>query len=214
MRLYYISMGNSSQLVFFVKVGAVLALIWGMVWGVMTVTGVFQETPEKVVAYMESHSLADEEDPDKRRKIISTLADKLNALDHVQIGEFQGDSENNRDRGREFFQGMSPDEQHFFMEKRIGKAFNQMMNAFNDMEREERQQLVERTLKRMKDDDRERVQLERLENADPEATEKIVNEGLKAYYQEASAETKLDLAPLMEQMQRNLQGLGRRRKNK
>ena len=98
------------------------------------------------------------------------------------------------------------------MEKRIGKAFNQMMNAFNDMERSERKQLVERTLKRMKDDEGERVQLERLEEADPEATEKIVNEGLRAYYQEASAETKLDLAPLMEQMQRNLQGLGRRRK--
>lgn len=207
-------MGNSSQLVFFVKVGAVLALIWGMVWGVMTMTGVFQETPEKVIAYMESHSLADEEDPDKRREIIGTLADKLNSLDHVQIGEFQGGSKNKRDQGREFFQGMSPDEQHYFMEKRIGKAFNQMMNAFNEMEREERQQLVERTLKRMKDDDRERVQLERLENADPEATEKIVNEGLKAYYQDASAETKLDLAPLMEQMQRNLQGVGRRRKNK
>ena len=100
------------------------------------------------------------------------------------------------------------------MEKRIGKAFNQMMNAFNDMERPERKQLVERTLKRMRDDDGERVQLQRLEETDPAATERIVNEGLRAYYQEASAETKLDLAPLMEQMQRNLQGTGRRRRNK
>jgi len=205
-------MANSSQTVFFVKVGAVLALVWGLVWGVMTVTGVFRETPEKVVAYIESHPLSEEEDTDKRLKIIGTLADKLNSLDHIQINDFRGDPERNRERGEDFFGNMTPEEQHFFMEKRIGKAFNQMMNAFNDMERSERKQLVERTLKRMKDDEGERVQLERLEEADPEATEKIVNEGLRAYYQEASAETKLDLAPLMEQMQRNLQGLGRRRK--
>lgn len=205
-------MGNQSRTVFFVKIGAVLALIWGVVWGVMTVTGGFRETPEKITAYMESHPLSEEEDPDKRRKIIGTLADKLNALDHMQISEFQGNPESSRDRGRDFFKNMSPEEQHFFMEKRIGKAFNQMMNAFNEMGREERQQIVERTLKRMKNDDRERVQLQRLEETDPAAMEKIVNEGLRAYYQEASAETKLDLAPLMEQMQRNLQGVGRKKR--
>lgn len=205
-------MGSQSQTVFLLKVGAVLAVIWGLVWGVMSITGVFQETPEKVIAYMESHPLTEEEDLDKRREIIGTLADKLNALDHVQIGDFQEDAQNNRDRRENFFKDMSSDEQHFFMEKRIGKAFNQMMNAFNEMEREERQLLVERTLKRMKDDDGERMQLQRLEATDPEATKKIVNEGLRAYYQEASAETKLDLAPLMEQMQRNLSGGRKRRK--
>jgi len=200
--------------VFLVKVGVVLALIWGLVWGVMTITGVFRETPEKVIAYMESHPLAEEEDVDKRRKIIGTLAEKLNQLDHVQINEFGGNPERSREQGEKFFKNMTPDEQLFFMEKRIGKAFNQMMNAFNDMERSERKQLVERTLKRMRDDDGERMQLQRLEETDPAATERIVNEGLRAYYQEASAETKLDLAPLMEQMQRNLQGIGRKRKKK
>ncbi len=133
-------------------------------------------------------------------------------LDHGQINQFQMDPD--RDQGRDYFKGMTPEEQHFFMEKRIGKAFNQMMTAFNDMERDERKQLVERTLKRMREDDGEREGLRRLEQSDPAATEKIVNEGLRAYYQDASAETKLDLAPLMEQMQRNLQGLGHRRKKK
>jgi len=208
------TMGNNSQAVFFAKVGVVLALIWGVVWGVMSLTGVFRETPEKVISYMEKNPLSEEEDPDKRRKIIGTLADKLNQLDHIQIGDFQGNPERDRTRGENFFKNMTPEEQLFFMEKRIGKAFNQMMNAFNEMERDERKQLVERTLKRMRDDDGERVQLQRLEESDPAATEKIVNEGLRAYYQEATAETKLDLAPLMEQMQRNLQGIGHRRKNK
>jgi len=205
-------MGNRSQTIFLLKIGVVLAVIWGSAWGVMKATGLFRETPDKVIAYMENHPLDEVEDVDERRKVIAALAEKLNQLDHVQINEFQADPD--RDRRQDFFRNMTPDEQHFFMEKRIGKAFNQMMNAFNDMERPERKQLVERALKRMRDDDGDREGLRRLEEADPAATEKIVNEGLRAYYQEASAETKLDLAPLMEQMQRNLQGLGHGRKKR
>ena len=207
-------MGSTSQAVFFAKVGVVLAVIWGLVWGVMTMTGMFRETPEKVIAYIESNPLTEEEDPDKRMEIIGTLADKLNQLDHEQIRDFEQEPGGRRDMGEKFFRNMTPEEQHFFMEKRIGKAFNQMMQAFNDMEREERKRFVERTLTRMREDEGERVQLERLEEADPEATDRIVNEGLRAYYQEASAETKMDLAPLMEQMQRNLQGMGHRRRKR
>ncbi|MCF6312117.1 MAG: hypothetical protein L3J39_06675 [Verrucomicrobiales bacterium] len=198
-------MGGNSQFAFLLKIAAVLILIWAAVWGVMTLSGVFRETPEKVIAYMESHPLADEQDAGKRKEIIIKLADKLNALDHIQINEFQTDPDKDRRRG--FFKEMSAEEQHFFMERRIGKAFNQMMNAFNEMERKDRQRFVEKTLKRMRDDDEERLGLQRLEKSDPQATEKIINEGLKAYYQDATAETKLDLAPLMEQMQRNLRNL-------
>ncbi len=198
-------MGNQSQALFLLKVAVVLTLIWAVVWGVMSVSGVFRETPEKVIAYMEGNPLSEVEDENQRREIISGLADRLNRLDHIQINEFQSDPD--KDRRRDFFKEMSAEEQHFFMERRIGKAFNQMMNAFNEMERSERKRLVERTLKRMRDNDDERLGLQRLEESDPAATEKIVNEGLRAYYQDASAETKLDLAPLMEQMQRNLQAL-------
>ncbi len=212
MRLAYLIMGGRYQLLFLLKVGLVLAVIWAAAWGVMSVTGVFRETPEKVIAYMDEHPLSEVEDEDERLKVIGGLADRLNRLDHIQINDFQSDPD--RDRRRGFFKEMTAKEQHYFMERRIGKAFNQMMNAFNEMEREERKKLVDRTLKRMRDSDEERLGLQRLEKADPAATEKIVNEGLKAYYQDASAETKLDLAPLMEQMQRNLQGLGHKARKK
>jgi len=49
----------------------------------------------------------------------------------------------------------------------------------------------------------DRIQSEKLDaNA-----EKMINQGLKSFYSEASAETKMDLSPLLEQMQKNLQGL-------
>ena len=48
------------------------------------------------------------------------------------------------------------EEQRFFMEKRIGKAFEQMMQAFNEMDREERKRIVERTLRDMRREGGER----------------------------------------------------------
>ena len=53
----------------------------------------------------------------------------------------------------------------------------------------------------------------RLEREEPEVYNRIVNEGLEAYYREASAETKRDLAPLMEEMQRQMQDPRKRRRD-
>ena len=37
--------------------------------------------------------------------------------------------------------------------------------------------------------------------------QKIIDQGFRSFYGEASAETKMDVAPLIEQLQKNLQGL-------
>ena len=105
------------------------------------------------------------------------------------------------DPRRNFFRELTPDEQFFFLERRVGRAFQQMMQSFNEMEREERKKIVERSLKRMQE---ERGGPGRLEEADPAIAEKITQAGLKSYYEDANAETKLDLAPLLEEMQRSM----------
>jgi hypothetical protein len=74
-----------------------------------------------------------------------------------------------------------------------------MMQSFNEMDREERKKIVERSLRRIRENQGEGDR--NLETEDPEIVEKIAEAGFKAYYSEASAETKIDLAPLMEEMQ-------------
>ena len=82
------------------------------------------------------------------------------------------------------------------------------MKAFNAMGREERQKLVAQA---MKDGERnEGRNMDKLRQEDEQVFERVVEKGLGAYYQDASAETKLDLAPLMEQMQQRLRGFGHR----
>ena len=85
------------------------------------------------------------------------------------------------------------------------------MQSFNTMERDERRRIVEGALSQMQSDDNRRLRSERFEEEDQELANKIAEAGFKAYYSEASAETKIDLAPLIEEMQRTMSRMRGRR---
>lgn len=176
-----------------------LLLVWGVAWGLMRWAGAARPTPEKVKAFVAEHDLSTIEDPEQRKRIIGELATLLNGLEPSEVRELEENAE--RDPRRDFFRDLSPEEQFYFLERRVGRAFQQMMQSFNEMEREERKKIVDRSLKRMQE---ERGGPGRLEEADPEIADKITQAGLKAYYEDANAETKLDLAPLLEEMQRSM----------
>lgn len=182
----------------FVGLGAILVL-WAVVYGVMRWAGSARPTPEKIERFVAEHPLDEVSDPERRKEIIGELAAMLNALEPEELREFER-SDREALRG-EWFAKLSPDEQMYFLERRIGRAFQQLMESFNKMEREERRKVVERSLRRMREEGGGPA---RLEETDPEIAEKITSAGLKSYYEDASAETKIDLAPLLEEMQRSL----------
>ncbi len=161
--------------------------------------GAAKPTLEKVSAFVEEHPLSEISDPDERKRVIGELADLLNGLEPSEMRRLE--EEVAEDPRRDLLQEMSTEEQFFFLERRVGRAFQQMMESFNEMDREERKRIVEKSLKRMKEG---RGAPARLEETDPAVAEKITEAGLKAYYEEASAETKLDLAPLRVEMQRSM----------
>ena len=194
-----------------IKAGVVLVLLWAGVWGVSKYVSGLRPTPEKALTFVEENDLSQIEDPEERKQVLGDLADMLNAMDGAEVQEFQekmfADAENPEEGRRQLFENLSPEEQWYFMEKRIGRAFDQMMQAFNEMDREERKKVVERTLRQMRrDGNANGSSLDRLEGQDQKFVEKVTSEGFRAYYEEASAETKLDLAPVLEEMQRNLGG--------
>ena len=202
----------SSRNSLLVKAGSALLVVWVLVWAGLKIARSMTPSPEKIAAYVDSHPLSEIEDPEERREVIGKVADMLNQLPPEDVGRLAENGERDEDPRRLFFEEMTEEEQRFFMEKRIGKAFNQMMQAFNEMDRDERKRIVERTLREMRREGGERRDgLERMEETDPEMADRIINEGLRAYYQEANAETKLDLAPVLEQMQLNIGGHGGRR---
>lgn len=199
-----------------IQTGLALLVLWGVAWGLNHWVWSTKPTPEKLLAYLETRPLEDNEDSGNRREVVLKVADMLNGLDNAQMSQLfskaaqEPDADTERRWRQDFFESMTPEEERLFMERRVGKAFDQLMNAFNEMSREERKTMVNRSLKQMREDSGRQTDLQRLEAEDAALAERVVNEGLRAYYQQASAETKLDLAPLLEQMQQNLGAGGRR----
>jgi hypothetical protein len=64
-----------------------------------------------------------------------------------------------------------------------------------------RKQIVSDALARMKEHEGEGPP----PGADSKIAQQVIDQGLKSFYRDADADVKLDLAPLIEQMQRNLQ---------
>ncbi|MEM7697601.1 MAG: hypothetical protein AAF236_04265 [Verrucomicrobiota bacterium] len=187
------------------KGAVILVVLFGLVWSVASFARSLRPSPEKIAAYLQEIDFDSVTDPDQRRETIATVADWLNAMEPHELQELQDHYEG--DPRQDWMGRLTPEEQLFFVERRIGRAFEQMMEAFNEMDREERKKIVSRALKGLRDGDGSRSR--RPEQADEEMIEKIADAGFRAYLKEASAETKLDLAPLMEEMQ-SVMG-GRRR---
>jgi hypothetical protein len=136
---------------------------------------------------------------------VESVAKKLNHLTYEERREVRLSRRLDR-----FFKTLNPDEQSRFLDLTLPEGFRQMMEALNKMEPEKRKAFVERTLEQLRKD----------EGMDPEEArerfekdgniQKIIDQGLKSFYSDASAETKMDLAPVIEQMQRNLESFGPR----
>ncbi|MEM1443685.1 MAG: hypothetical protein AAGF67_15170 [Verrucomicrobiota bacterium] len=183
---------------FLIKGVASLFILWGLVFAVAKVAGSMKPTVEKLDSFTEKNPLSEITDPEERKEVIGKVVDLLNEMEPSEVAKLQ--QQEQKDPRRRFMESLSPEEQLFFLERRVGRAFQQMMVSFNDMEREERQRIVERSLKRMKENpDRNPPG-----GGDPEIAEKIADAGLKAYYSDASVETKIDLAPLLEEMQKTM----------
>lgn len=191
-----------------VKAAVALGILWAAVLGIMWVAGYFEVTPEKIAAYTEAHPISDIEDPADREAHIRKLADMVN---HLEFDERREARERQDPASREMWQNLTPAERALMVELTMGTFFDNMMKAFNKMEPEERKRVAEDTIAQLKKGDQMRPgEAEQLEERGVEMFEKVMSEGLRSYYQEASAETKIDFAPVLEEMQTVMQDPRRR----
>ena len=100
---------------------------------------------------------------------------------------------------------MNDEERKLYLDMTLPTGMKQMMKAFNEMPREKRQQIVEDALNRMKRDAQKVGRDEMQKRLHDQNTQRIIDEGMKAYITDANAATKIDLQPLIEQIQRDLQ---------
>lgn len=179
---------------------AVLALgvIWIIASGVIYFARSTKPTSASVETAFASAELAGKTD-DQRSRVIEKIAAQLNRLPYDERRELRrsGVSE-------DFFRSLTPEEQLRFLDATLPTGFKQMMEAFNKMDREKRKELVDRALREMQRQDSEESTAPPAA-LDDQNVQRIVDQGLRSFYNDSNAEVKADLAPLIEQLQHSLQ---------
>jgi hypothetical protein len=165
-------------------------------------------TADKVRAYEESVDFS-RLSGTERTQTIQILADKLNAL-----------SPDERQRARQdgtaylWFNGMTEAEKGQFIEATMPTGFKQMLAAFEQMPEERRRRTVDQAIKHLTEDQMRtaangRVAIQSGTNQpsvlSDELRQKATTIGLQTFYSQSSAQTKAELAPLLEEMQRMMQ---------
>ena len=181
---------------FWLKIAAALAAVWLAAAAAIHWARASQPTAQSVAAYLRENDLAMKTGAAREREIerVEKMLNGITYEDRQQL---------HRDRVTEtFFRALTPPEQTAFLDATLPAGFKQMMEAFNKMDPLRRKQLLDRALAEMKKHEGD----ERPPRAlDDKNAQRIIDQGLRSFYNDANADVKLDLAPLIEQMQRNSQ---------
>src|SRR5882672_5144488 len=161
-------------------------------------------TAEKVKVYVESVDLLKLTGA-ARAKAIKDLADKLNALSIEERRQARLDR-----IARGWFDQMTEEEKAGFIEATMPTGFKQMLASFEQLPEEKRRRTVDDALRRLKE---ERDKMQAGDNGmaqgatngpvlSEELQAKVRTIGLKTFYSQSSAQTKAELAPVLEELQR------------
>lgn len=178
------------------KAGGLIAAVWLIAAIAIHFAQSRQPTVASITDYVHSTDL-NSLSPAGRARAIARMEDMIN---RISLDERQ---QLDRTRvNREFFGKLTPDEQSAYLDATLPTGFKEMMESFNKMDPVKRKQFVSRALEQMKEHQGDGPPPDA---AQSQIAQHVIDQGLKSFYKDASADTKLDLAPLVEQMQLNLQ---------
>ena len=182
-----------------------LAGIWLTAWAGQWYFDHLKMTADKVRSYVESVDFA-KLSGNARAKALKELEDKLNALSYEERQRLR--AEHLIDN---WFAQMTEDEKSQFIEATMPTGFKQMLGAFAQLPEDQRHRVVDNALKNLRTA-QQRASTNGIAAGtnsppaiSPELEAKIRTIGLNSFYSQSSAETKAELAPVLEELQRTME---------
>ena len=167
-----------------------LTSLWAGVVGLRVLARSQATTSASVQAWLAEHPLPAAD----RQAYLDELAERVNRL----RGSDRMDAGLEREL-RGVFRALNEAEQQAYLDATLPRGFDELMLALNAMDPDERRRMVDEASRRIDEQGGPPPELS------DDQVQQIVDQGMKSYLSSANAQTKLDLQPLVEQMQANLQ---------
>jgi len=187
---------------------ALLALIWSAVAVVMQQTDHLVSWPAKVIELAEKAPWLDgvEGTHESRQQYLDKLITNFNRLDAQQRRSLREDGQEALDK---FFASLTEEEQKEYVDRTVAPFLDGLDRGLKLLPVEERKRLVGRMRNDMKSLRGTSPEGERLSDQDREFMETLIAEDPVLFLRDAPTKTKMELAPVLEDMQSRVQGMRR-----
>lgn len=188
--------------------GAALAALWTAVALVMRATDDRVAWPEKVAALLEAAPWRQpgEGAPASRERHLGLVIANFNRLDDAQRRRLR---ENHQDALDRFFASLTPEEQALYVQRTVERHFDLVSTVIRRMSPDERKRLAGRLRSDLRNLRGAQAEGARLSSQDQEMLDFMIGEDPVLFLRELPPRAKMELAPLIEEMQARAQGLRR-----
>jgi len=165
-------------------------------------------TGEKIRQYVRSIDFG-KLSAEERSKALLALAAKLNALSREERLRLRGQEE-----WRSWFLQMTESEKEEFIDATLPTDVTQMIDAFERLPADKRKKTIDDAMKNLRkaaeqpgsaDPSSGAVDTNSPAYLDPQLTQKAQTLGLKTFFSQSSPETKAEMAPLLEELQHQME---------
>lgn len=197
---------NARRRPLFYALGGIV-LAWMLALAGYAVAEHWKMTAEKLRTYLATHDL-NSLSGEARARALRDLEDKINAL--------SPDERRNARLGRlwnKWFEEMTDAEKSGFLDATLPSGFKQMLASFEQQPPEKRKLAIDNAIKNLQavraESSEEYTNSLAKQTNGPILSEDLQKQvamiGLKSVYSDSSAETKAELAPLLEEIQKNME---------
>jgi len=189
----------------FWSAGAILC-IWLVAMAGYTVAKNSRPTAAKIAAYLESVDFG-KLSAAERAAAIRALADKINALSPEERRQARLER-----LGWDWFEQMTEAERGAFLEATVPTGFKQVLASFEQLPEEKRRKAIDDSLKQLRES---QTRLQSRGGTPPgtnqppvlsaELQAKVRTLGLQTFYSQSSPEIRAELAPVLEELQRQME---------
>jgi len=192
--------------------------VWLVLGAGWLVSNRAKPTAEKVATYLHGNDLS-KMSPEGRVRALDNLSKQMSALPIEERRKARMD-----EAWDKWFAEMTEAEKGALIEATLPSGFKQMIASFEQLPEDKRRRAVSDALRDLRkareaalNDDSSELRIDRSRSPElsEELQQKVVKIGLQSFYTESSAQTKAELAPVLEEMQRLMENgalLNRRRR--